>query len=141
MKSKSNWVGIAFAAISLLILLYYLPVLCADSLQDEKKTPLSELSGNRISAAKKIIEVYDVLEEKGRGPTNEEYYIWSIRLLESELDAPEVSRDISYKNHYERMKSRSDRIRLLNRAGVVGTVDVAKAEYYHAEAKYWLNKR
>lgn len=106
----------------------------------EEEAETAELARARLAAARAVESLSDRLAESGRVATLEESYAWSKRLLDSELDLPEVRRTKAFGDHLSRMEDTQEEIRMLWKAGKRSEMELLQAQYHVAEARSWFRK-
>jgi hypothetical protein len=105
---------------------------------DGLDTPQSRLSDARIGAAHHAFDLARDRWQRSAGRPDD-VYLWSHRVLESELDREPKARidsDKAYKDHLTRMQGLEAAVTALHNKGLVTDADVAAAAYYRAEAEF-----
>jgi hypothetical protein len=103
----------------------------------DSKPDLKQLASARVAAAKRVVDLLATGYKVGVVTTSDSY-AWSIRLLDAELDGADAKSSARAVNdHVDRMTAFATDVGSRAKAGVVGSQDVAEAEYALAEAKLW----
>jgi hypothetical protein len=108
----------------------------------ESEKSFKTLSDNRILTAKQSYDqLFDSHRRGIRGlPLPESVYQWSRRWLDAEIEASGNAADqiAAYQRHLDRMKQLEERVRNMVEKANSWHGMVASANYFRAEAEFWL---
>jgi len=102
------------------------------------KRPVDQME----EAARKVYEAIEGDRTRGREVATEELYTWSRRWLEASGDAARTAAEkrVAAQAHRQRMHLGLERARKMAEAGRMVPVEVARHEFFVAEADYWLER-
>jgi hypothetical protein len=111
----------------------------ADPDNDQTKV-LARLAKDRVEAARKTYEVLWSNYREGRRVSDDALYRWSLRWLEAErqMSKQQPDQTAALLAHRNRMAELERLIRNVRRVGQATVDELSAAEYYKAEAEYWL---
>jgi hypothetical protein len=106
----------------------------------DPKPDLKRLANDRVAAVKKVIDLMAFVSKNGGGGyTQTETYVWSVRMLDAELDATTdaKAKTKALQDHVDRMTAIQVLADSHYKAALGGANELAEADYFLAEAKLW----
>jgi hypothetical protein len=103
----------------------------------DPKPDAKQLAADRVAAAKKVFDAV-AIEKKAGVSSSFEIPVWSVRLLDAQLDDPASAKPRALQDHLDRMTAFRNEMEAGSKAMTVSVIELYKAEYFVAEAKLWV---